>query len=125
MKQQLRSKVSGTVLDIIAETDDWWWAMREDDAPHSIPKDTFNWELYTRVPAVGDVWQSVGLGALYRVLGVDEPNKLAHWVKADAFHDGSYPTIRPGGVQIDAAPKVVVFTREFPEEYLTFVENAS
>lgn len=132
MTKQLVSKVSGAVVDVIGETDEFWWAKPKEPMqgrfgmqadPFSVPKTHPNWMLYVPVPEVGDVWRSVGVVTEYRVLGVDDKRKLVHWVLADAFHDGDYPIPDPGQVRVTDSPNADIFTRIFPEEYLEFVRK--
>jgi hypothetical protein len=127
MTKQLRSKVSGTVVDVIAETDKCWWAQRASNEDMlTVDKDNRNWELFVRVPEVGDVWKSPGSTdqeSRYRVLGVDVDGKMVHWVQAHKFHGGAYPVLKPGDVQATPTPELDIFTREYPEEFLEFVES--
>lgn len=105
--------------------DSLWLVPREGGSPLTFRRS--NMEPYTPPPPevkVGDVWLSV-MQAEYRCIGVDEKNKQAFWVQADEFHDGDYPVVKRGEVQAnDAGPKVDIFTRELPEEYLVFDRRA-
>lgn len=114
MKQLRSAYVNGTFVDVIAETDDYYWVKGKDKTPFNVYKADRSWIPYTPTPEPGDVWAPSENGSHYRVIGVDEKRGLWHMCLAESWHNGEYP--QPAdGVQVDPATQPRVFTRTHPD----------